>query len=102
MKNLDCNQIKIFINLEIIGEEKLYIYIFIYLFKSKNLSDLYKKNFTYDACEILVWGQFLPRPSVALVVIFGLESPTLKGKPSSSCHIRDSGILSPLVIHYMT
>ena len=26
MKNLDCNQIKIFINLEIIGEEKLYIY----------------------------------------------------------------------------
>ena len=29
MKNLDCNQIKIFIHLEIIGEEKLYIYIFI-------------------------------------------------------------------------
>ena len=28
MKNLDCNQIKIFINLEIIGEKKLYIYIF--------------------------------------------------------------------------
>ena len=27
MKNLDCNQIKIFINLEIIGEEKI-IYIF--------------------------------------------------------------------------
>ena len=25
MKNLDRNQIKIFINLEIIGEEKLYI-----------------------------------------------------------------------------
>ena len=25
-KNLDCNQIKIFINLEIIGEEKLYIF----------------------------------------------------------------------------
>ena len=24
--NLGCNQIKIFINLEIIGEEKLYIY----------------------------------------------------------------------------
>ena len=35
MKNLDCNQIKIFINLEIIGEEKFYIF-----FKSKNL----KKN----------------------------------------------------------
>ena len=32
MKNLDCNQIKIFINLEIIGEEKFYIF-----FKSKNL-----------------------------------------------------------------
>ena len=27
MKNLDCNQIKIFINLEIIGEEKLYIFL---------------------------------------------------------------------------
>ena len=41
MKNLDCNQIKIFINLEIIEEEKLYIYIYIYIFffylKSKNL-----------------------------------------------------------------
>ena len=35
-KNLDCNQIKIFINLEIIGEEKLYIF-----FKSENLL---KKN----------------------------------------------------------
>ena len=33
MKNLDCNQIKIFINLEIIREEKLYI-----IFKSKNLN----------------------------------------------------------------
>ena len=38
MKNLECKQIKIFINLEIIGEEKLYIYIL----KSKNLSDLYQ------------------------------------------------------------
>ena len=27
MKKLDCNQIKIFINLEIIGEEKLYIFL---------------------------------------------------------------------------
>ena len=35
MNNLDCNQIMIFINLEIIGEEKLYIYI--YILKSKNL-----------------------------------------------------------------
>ena len=32
MKDLDCNQINIFINLEIIGEEKLYIFL-----KSKNL-----------------------------------------------------------------
>ena len=32
MKNLDCNQINIFINLKIIGGEKLYIY-----FKFKNL-----------------------------------------------------------------
>ena len=32
MKNLDYNQIKIFINLEIIEEEKLYIF-----FKFKNL-----------------------------------------------------------------
>ena len=36
MKNLDCNQIKIFINLEIIGEEKLYIY-FLKSKKKKNL-----------------------------------------------------------------
>ena len=28
MKNSNCNQIKSFINLEIIGEEKLYIYIY--------------------------------------------------------------------------
>ena len=26
----------------------------------------------------------MPKPSVALVVIFGLERPTLEGKPSSS------------------
>ena len=30
IKNLGYNQIKIFINLEIIGEEKLYIYIYIF------------------------------------------------------------------------
>ena len=36
MKNLNCNQIQIFINLEIIGEEdKNNIYIYIYFFKSK-------------------------------------------------------------------
>ena len=32
MKNIDCNQIKIFIDLEIIGEEKFYIF-----FNPKNL-----------------------------------------------------------------
>ena len=41
MKNLDGYQIKIFINLEIIGEEnknkkKLYIYIYIYVFFKLN------------------------------------------------------------------
>ena len=35
MKNLDCNQIKIFINLEIIGKAKLYIFL-----KSKNLKKI--------------------------------------------------------------
>ena len=46
MKNLDCNQIKIFINLEIIEEEKFYIF-----FKSKNL----KKKFAIkDALERVV------------------------------------------------
>ena len=34
MKNLDCNQIKIFINLEIVGEDNK-IYIYIYILKSK-------------------------------------------------------------------
>ena len=38
MKNLDCNQINIFINLKIIEEEKLYIFL-----KSKNL----KKNLQF-------------------------------------------------------
>ena len=41
MRNLDCNQIKIFINLEIIGEEEknqIYIYIYIYYKKTKNIS----------------------------------------------------------------
>ena len=40
MKNLDCNQIKIFFNLEIIGEEKLYIYIhFLNLKKIQQFSE---------------------------------------------------------------
>ena len=38
VKNLNCNQIKIFINLEFIGEEKLYIYI--YIFKKKKKKNL--------------------------------------------------------------
>ena len=49
MKNLDCNQIKNFINLEIIVEEKLYIYKYIF-FKSKK-----KKNSAIkDALEHVV------------------------------------------------
>ena len=40
MKNLDCHQIKIFINLEVIEEEKLYIF-----FTFKNLK---KKNLQFD------------------------------------------------------
>ena len=39
--------------------------------------------------KIPLWGQFLPRPSVVLVVIFCLGSPTLEEKPFSSCLIRD-------------
>ena len=38
MKSLDCNQIKIFINLEIIGEEEIRTKkkkLYIYFFKSK-------------------------------------------------------------------
>ena len=43
MTNLDCNQIKIFINLEIIGEEdknNIYIYIYIYIYFLKNLKKI--------------------------------------------------------------
>ena len=43
MKKLDCNQINIFINLEIIGEEdknKKIIYIYIF-FKSKKISAIW-------------------------------------------------------------
>ena len=32
MKNMDCNQIKIFINLEIIGKEDKEIYIYLFFF----------------------------------------------------------------------
>ena len=46
MKNLNCNQIQIFINLEIIGEEDknniyIYIYIFLNLKKKCNLETLF-------------------------------------------------------------
>ena len=51
MKNLDCNQIKIFINLEIIGEEKLYIYIYIYIF----FLNLKKNSTIKDALKHVVW-----------------------------------------------
>ena len=37
---------------------------------------------------INLWEQFLPRPRVALVVIFGLESPTLERYISSFYLIR--------------
>ena len=44
MKNLNCNQIETFINLEIIGKEdknkNIYIYIYIYLF-FKNLKKIF-------------------------------------------------------------
>ena len=45
MKHVDCNQIKIFINLEIIGEEdknniNIYIYIYIYI-KSNKISAIW-------------------------------------------------------------
>ena len=42
MKILDCNQIKIFINLEIIGEEKLYIYFLNQKSKKKKFCNLVK------------------------------------------------------------
>ena len=38
MKSLDCNQIKIFINLEIIGEEDKYKKIIYIFFNSKKIS----------------------------------------------------------------
>ena len=45
MKNLDCIQIEIFINLEIIGEEdknkkKKFIYIYIYIRKFNKISTI--------------------------------------------------------------
>ena len=55
MKNLDCNQVNIFINLEIIREKKLYIYIlnlkflknFYNMVKSLGATTVSKLNFYY-------------------------------------------------------
>ena len=70
-----------------------------------------KETFNIDTCNVTfpipyfnastthityLWGQFLPRPSVALVVIFGLESPILEGKHSSCYLIRHE----PMVEEY--
>ena len=42
MKNLDCNQIKIFINLAIIGEEdKNKTNLYVFFFKSKKKKKIY-------------------------------------------------------------
>ena len=48
-----------------------------------------KLDITSKMSKIPLWGQFLPRPSVVLVVIFCLRSPTLEEKTFSSCLIRD-------------
>ena len=64
MKSLDCNQIKIYINLEIIGEEnktkkiylflkKNYIYIYIYIYVGPN---------NLWARPIYLWGVQRPKP----------------------------------------
>ena len=76
MKNLDRNQIKIFINLEIIGEEKLYINIYIYILNLKILKNFYnmvkplgattasKPNFYYIVYDIYIYIYiFISEPS---------------------------------------
>ena len=58
MKNLDCNQIKIFINFEIIGKEKLYLFFlniyknFCNLVKPLGITMISKPNFYY----IVYWS----------------------------------------------
>ena len=62
MKNLDYNQIKIFINLEIIEEEKLYIFLkyenlkkknFYHLVKSLGTTMASKPNFYYLVYDMM-------------------------------------------------
>ena len=55
----------------------------------KYILEVWAMNIFIENIKSYLWGQFLLRPSVALVVIFGLKSPTLEGKSFSSCHIRD-------------
>ena len=60
MKNYDCNQIKIFINLKIIGEKKLYLFflkiykIFYNLMKLYSATLTYKLNFYYTIYDVYV------------------------------------------------
>ena len=62
MKNLDCNQIKIFINLEIIGEKKLYLFflkiffIFGNLVKPLGTTTVSKSNFYYIVLVLCLCG----------------------------------------------
>ena len=56
MKNLDCNQIMIFINLDIIGEEKLYLFlkrIFYNLMKLLGATTISKPNFYYIVYDMI-------------------------------------------------
>ena len=54
MNNLDYNEIKIFINLEIIGEEKLYLFFFL----MKIIINLYiiiRKGSNLDCNKIMIF-----------------------------------------------
>ena len=75
MKNLDCNQIKILINLEIIGKKK-FIYIYIFL----NLK-IKKKKF-YNMVKPL-GATTTSKPNFYYIVndiIFGVQWCFLRGK----------------------
>ena len=66
MKNLDCNQIKIFINLKIIGAEKVYLFflkIFFFfgnLVKPLGATMASKSNFYYIVYDIYKYINFRP------------------------------------------